>query len=185
MIVDVVLNHLGPGYLDLWRFDGWSEGGGGGIYFYNDERAETPWGRTRPDYGRGEVRSFLRDSALTWLEEFRCDGLRFDATVYIRHVHGKPGEPVGDLRDGWSFMAWLNDEIRTRQPWKITIAKDIQGDPWMVTPTADGGAGFNAQWDPLVVYDVAALVRTTTPTGTWLRSRRRSSARGVGRPGRG
>jgi 1,4-alpha-glucan branching enzyme len=154
VIVDVVLNHLGPADLDLWRFDGWSEGDGGGIYFYNDERAETPWGRTRPDYGRGEVRSFLRDSALTWLEEFRCDGLRFDATVYIRHVHGKPGEPVGDLRDGWSFMAWLNDEIRTRQPWKITIAEDIQGDPWMVTPTADGGAGFNAQWDPLFVYDV-------------------------------
>ena len=51
-------------------------------------------------------------------------------------------------------MAWLNDEIRTRQPWKITIAEDIQGDPWMVTPTADGGAGFNAQWDPLFVYDV-------------------------------
>ncbi len=51
-------------------------------------------------------------------------------------------------------MAWLNDEIRTRQPWKITIAEDLQGDPWMVTPTAEGGAGFNAQWDPLFVYDV-------------------------------
>ena len=51
-------------------------------------------------------------------------------------------------------MAWLNDEIRARQPWKITIAEDIQGDPSMVAPTADGGAGFNAQWDPLFVYDV-------------------------------
>ncbi len=78
MIVDVVYNHLGPGDLDLWRFDGWAEGEWGGIYFYNDERAVTPWGNTRPDYGRGEVRSFLRDSALTWLEEFRADGLRFD-----------------------------------------------------------------------------------------------------------
>ena len=84
VIVDVVYNHFGPSDLDLWRFDGWSEGDGGGIYVYNDERAMTPWGATRPDYGRGEVRTFLRDSALTWLEEFRCDGLRFDATVYIR-----------------------------------------------------------------------------------------------------
>ncbi len=151
VIVDVVLNHLGPSDLDLWRFDGWAEGDGGGIYVYNDERAETPWGRTRPDYGRGEVRTYLRDSAMTWLEEFRCDGLRFDATVYMRHVNGTPGDPVGDLRDGWSFMAWLNDEIRARQPWKITIAEDLQGDPWMVTPTADGGAGFNAQWDPAFI----------------------------------
>ena len=94
VIVDVVYNHLGPSDLDLWRFDGWAEGDGGGIYFYNDDRALTPWGATRPDYGRGEVRTFLRDSALTWLEEFRCDGLRFDATVYIRNVDGDPTNPA-------------------------------------------------------------------------------------------
>ena len=93
VIVDVVYNHLGPSDLDLWRFDGWAEGDGGGIYFYNDGRAVTPWGATRPDYGRGEVRTFLRDSAMTWLEEFRCDGLRFDSTVYIRTDRRRPVEP--------------------------------------------------------------------------------------------
>ena len=51
--MDVVYNHLGPTDLDLWQFDGWSANDGGGIYFYNDERAITPWGATRPDYGRG------------------------------------------------------------------------------------------------------------------------------------
>ncbi|HET7168478.1 MAG TPA: alpha-amylase family glycosyl hydrolase, partial [Candidatus Limnocylindrales bacterium] len=144
VIVDVVYNHLGPSDLDLWRFDGWADGDGGGIYFYNDDRARTPWGATRPDYGRGEVRTFLRDSALTWLEEFQCDGLRFDATVYIRAVDGDAG---GDLPDGWSFMAWVNDEIHARMPWKLTIAEDIQNDPAIVAPTAAGGAGFDAQWD--------------------------------------
>ncbi len=144
IIVDVVYNHLGPSDLDLWRFDGWSLGDGGGIYFYNDERAVTPWGATRPDYGRGEVRTFLRDSALTWLEEFQCDGLRFDATVYIRAVDGDAGGP---LPDGWSFMAWVNDEIHARMPWKLTIAEDIQNDQSLVSPTAEGGAGFDAQWD--------------------------------------
>ena len=97
VIVDVVYNHLGPSDLDLWQFDGWSANGGGGIYFYNDERAITPWGSTRPDYGRGEVRTFLRDSALTWLEEFQCDGLRFDATLFIRTVDGVPGDPASAL----------------------------------------------------------------------------------------
>jgi len=144
VIVDVVYNHLGPGDLDLWRFDGWSEGEWGGIYFYNDERAVTPWGNTRPDYGRGEVRSFLRDSALTWLEEFRADGLRFDSTLYIRTVDERPETA---LPEGWSFMAWINDEIRTRQPWKLTIAEDLGEPAGLTEPTADGGAGFGARWD--------------------------------------
>jgi 1,4-alpha-glucan branching enzyme len=147
VLVDVVFNHLGPSDLDLWQFDGWSANGGGGIYFYDDERAITPWGSTRPDYGRGEVRSFLRDSALTWLEEFQCDGLRFDATLFVRTVDGLPGNPASELPDGWSFLAWINDEIRARQPWKLTIAEDIQDDPTLVAPTAEGGAGFGAQWD--------------------------------------
>ena len=43
VILDVVYNHLGPSDLDLWQFDGWSENGRGGIYFYNDQRAVTPW----------------------------------------------------------------------------------------------------------------------------------------------
>ena len=154
VIVDVVYNHLGPSDLDLWRFDGWAEGDGGGIYFYNDDRASTPWGETRPDYGRGEVRTFLRDSAMTWLEEFRCDGLRLDATVYVRTVDGDPSNPASALPDGWSFLAWINDEIRTRQPWKITIAEDMKDDPSLVTPTAEGGAGFGAQWDAGFLYRV-------------------------------
>ena len=148
VIVDVVYNHLGPSDLDLWRFDGWGEGDGGGIYFYNDIRGVTLWGATRPDYGRGEVRTFLRDSAMTWLEEFRCDGLRFDSTVHMRTTEGYPALPGSTpLPDGWSFLAWMNDEIKARQPWKITIAEDLEDDPILVTPTEDGGAGFAAQWD--------------------------------------
>ena len=50
VILDTVYNHFGPSDLDLWQFDGWSENGRGGIYFYNDDRALTPWGETRPDY---------------------------------------------------------------------------------------------------------------------------------------
>jgi 1,4-alpha-glucan branching enzyme len=144
VLVDVVFNHLGPSDLDLWRFDGWAEGEWGGIYFYNDQRAITPWGNTRPDFGRGEVRTFLRDSALAWLEEYRADGLRFDSTLYIRTA---AGTPETSLADGWSFLAWLNDEIVARQPWKLTIAEDLQSDGRLTTSTSAGGAGFGAQWD--------------------------------------
>jgi 1,4-alpha-glucan branching enzyme len=91
---------------------------------------------------------------MTWLEEFRCDGLRFDATVHIRTVDGDLGNPASALPDGWSFLTWINDEIRTRQPWKISIAEDARDDPALVTPTDAGGAGFGAQWDLGFIYRV-------------------------------
>ncbi len=108
VILDVVYNHLGPSDLDLWQFDGWSENNRGGIYFYNDGRAHTPWGDTRPDYGRGEVRQYICDNVFMWLEEYHVDGLRFDGTVYIRTPHG-PGSD--DLPEGWSLLQWINSQI--------------------------------------------------------------------------
>jgi 1,4-alpha-glucan branching enzyme len=146
VIYDVVYNHLGPNDLDLWQFDGWSRNGQGGIYFYNDWRRQTPWGDTRPDYGRGEVRQYIRDNALRWLEERGCDGLRFDATGWIRNVYGRNDDPGADLADGWGLLQWINREIRDRQPWKITIAEDMQDNPWITRAVDGGGAGFGAQW---------------------------------------
>ena len=63
VILDVVYNDFGPSDLDLWRFDGWSENDKSGIYFYNDWRPNTPWSDTRPDFGRGEVRSYIHRAA--------------------------------------------------------------------------------------------------------------------------
>ncbi len=153
VIADVVYNHLGPDDLSLWRFDGWSENDKGGIYFYNDERAETPWGHTRPDFGRGEVREYLRDNALLWIQEYGLDGLRFDATGYIRNVHGHGG-PEGELPDGWSLLQWINQEVHETRPEALTIAEDMQDDPALVTDPRDNGAGFNAQWDGRFVHEV-------------------------------
>ncbi len=34
VVIDVVYNHFGPSDLNLWQFDGWSENGKGGIYFF-------------------------------------------------------------------------------------------------------------------------------------------------------
>jgi 1,4-alpha-glucan branching enzyme len=146
VIYDVVYNHLGPSDLDLWQFDGWSQNGQGGIYFYNDWHRQTPWGDTRPDYGRGEVRQYIRDNALRWLEERGCDGLRFDATGWIRNVYGHNDDPGSDIADGWGLLQWINREVRDRQPWKITIAEDMQDNPSITRPVGDGGAGFGAQW---------------------------------------
>jgi len=159
VILDVVYNHFGPGDLDLWRFDGWSTAEhDGGIYFYDRGRARTPWGDTRPDYGRPEVRQYIRDNALLWLNKYRVDGLRLDATAYIRNVEGNNHDAYHELPDGWTLMQWVNDEIRAAQPWKITIAEDLRDNEWITRDTGAGGAGFGAQWDGAFVHPVRSAV---------------------------
>jgi len=158
VLLDVVYNHLGPQALDLWRFDGWGPPGRGGIYFYNDGRAATPFGDTRPDYGRPEVRRFLRDNARMWLEEYGVDGLRFDATAYIRNVEGRDGDPDRDLPEGWSLMAEINSELHRRWPSTFTVAEDLKGNGWLTRPGPEGGAGFDAQWDGGFVGAVRAAL---------------------------
>lgn len=155
VILDVVYNHFGPSDLDLWQFDGWSENGLGGIYFYNDSRAKTPWGDTRPDYGRGEVRQYIRDNIFMWLEECHVDGLRFDGTAYIRSLNGQDSQ---DLPDGWSLLQWLNVQVADRFPGRITIAEDLQNNKWLTKDVGAGGAGFGSQWDANFVMPIRQAV---------------------------
>jgi 1,4-alpha-glucan branching enzyme len=161
VILDVVYNHFGPGDLDLWQFDGWQQNDGGGIYFYNDWRAETPWGHNRPDYSRPEVRRYIRDNALMWLEDYRVDGLRCDSISHVRNVDGT-SDPSRDLPEGWSLMKWINEEIRERMPWKITIAEDLQGNEYITRSPEHDGQGFAAQWDAAFVNILREAL--TTPS---------------------
>jgi 1,4-alpha-glucan branching enzyme len=157
VIVDVVYNHFGPTDLDLWQFDGWSENEKGGIYFYNDRRSHTPWGETRPDYGRGEVRQYLCDNVLMWFEEYHADGLRWDAVSYIRNIEGQD-DPSADIPEGWSLMQWINGEIRQRFHGKISIAEGMHKNVWVTKDVGAGGAGFNAQWDKGFVSPVRQAI---------------------------
>jgi 1,4-alpha-glucan branching enzyme len=158
VIIDAVYNHLGPSDLDLWQFDGWSENGKGGIYFYNDHCSQTPWGDTRPDYGRDEVRQYLRDNALMWFEEYHADGLRWDMIIYIKSIDGNEDNPDSDIPEGWSLMQWINGEIRRLFPGKISIGESMRNNPWVIKDVEAGGAGFNAQWDAEFVHPVRRAV---------------------------
>jgi 1,4-alpha-glucan branching enzyme len=162
---DLVFNHLGPSDLDLWQFDGWSQNGLGGIFFYNDFRAYTPWGDTRPDFGRGEVRSYIRDNVLMWLEEFRLDGHRMDGTKFIRRV----GEKGPDIPEGWSLLQWINDSVDASQPWKFSIAEDLGSNEWISKPTGAGGAGFDSQWDARFFWPIrnAVIVPNDADRSMW------------------
>jgi malto-oligosyltrehalose trehalohydrolase len=72
MFLDVVYNHFGPegNYLPRYAKD----------FFEPDEH--TPWGAAI-NYKVRAVREFALHNVLYWLEEFRFDGLRFDAVDRI------------------------------------------------------------------------------------------------------
>jgi 1,4-alpha-glucan branching enzyme len=148
VVLDVVHAHYGPNDLSMWQFDG-ETFGAGGIYFYSDWRAHTPWGNTRPDYGRPQVRDFIVDNTRSWLDEYRLDGLRWDATMEIRSENGV------DIPDGFRVLQLANDAVRLRWPSKLMIAEDFRDDASLTMDTASGGAGFSSQWDGAFFHPVA------------------------------
>lgn len=161
VILDVVYNHFGPSDLDLWQFDGWQENDKGGIYFYNDHRSKTPWGDTRPDYGRGEVRQFIHDNAMMWLEDYHVDGLRYDMTVYIYNT-----DAGGDaIPEGWDLLQYINGSVRECFPGRITIAEDLHSNDAITADIANGGAGFHSQWDAQFVHPIRDMVIQSDDAG--------------------
>ena len=135
VFVDVVHNHYGPTDLDLWQFDGWSENGLGGIYFYNDGRAHTPWGSARPDYGRPEVRAFIRDQIFMFADEYRVDGFRWDS---VFHIVSFSEENQAPNPEGIQTLRDVNRELSQTRPRLFRIAEDHAFDHDM---------SFDAQWD--------------------------------------
>lgn len=79
VFLDVVYNHFGPdgNYLASYAPD-----------FFDKER-HTPWG-PGIRFEEPAVRAFFSDNAIYWLEDFRFDGLRFDAIDQIRDSSASP-----------------------------------------------------------------------------------------------
>lgn len=162
VLLDVVYNHFGPPDSILWDFDGQGPTWEGGIYFYGtrwpgDQRPQAgAWG-SRPDYGRPEVRQFIRDNVLAWLTDYRIDGLRFDATAYIRSIDGS-GSPDQAIPEGRLLLQEITGDIEASQPWKLTIAEDLRGDASITSPASSGGYGFDSQWDSEFLWAVRQTV---------------------------
>jgi maltooligosyltrehalose trehalohydrolase len=130
VVLDVVYNHLGPEGNVLPAYGP-----------YLTDRYRTPWGKAVNFDGPGsdEVRRFFATNALEWFEAFHADALRLDA------VHG-----IVD-RTARPFLVELADDRaelaeRLGRP-LVLIAESSDNDPRVVTPTAAGGLGMDAQWD--------------------------------------
>lgn len=88
IFLDVVYNHFGPdgAYLHAYARQ------------FFDEGVHTPWGAAI-DFKRPEVRAFFIQNALMWVNDYRFDGLRFDAVHAISPPDFLPALAAG-IREG-------------------------------------------------------------------------------------
>lgn len=118
VLMDVVYNHFGPA--------------GGCLAAYSRRYLTrdfvTPWGEA-PDFRVEQMRRYVVDNARYWIEEFRCDGLRLDATHAI--VDPTPRHIVRELVDA----------VRELHPHALIIAEDERNDPALITEL-----GCDAVW---------------------------------------
>lgn len=126
VLIDVVYNHLGPA----------------GAYVaacgpYLIDHHQTPWGPAVNLDGehRAGVRAFIIDNALYWLESFRADGLRLDATYALID----DSEPHL-LRELSARVAALPG------PKRLLIAEDERNLPALAEPSERGGYGLDGLW---------------------------------------
>jgi maltooligosyltrehalose trehalohydrolase len=129
VIMDVVYNHLGPAGNYLGEFGP-----------YLTDKHTTPWGQAinLDAEGSDEVRRYIIDNALLWLDAFHCDGLRLDA------VHALVDERATHLLEE---LAVAVDRLGARlvRPLFLVAESDLN-DPKVVTERAAGGYGLDGQW---------------------------------------
>jgi maltooligosyltrehalose trehalohydrolase len=118
VLLDVVYNHFGPAGNYLGAYSD--------RYFTSD--LHTPWGEA-PRFAEAPMRRYVLDNALYWLEEFRFDGLRLDAT----HAIVDPSEQ--------HVLHDLVLAVRAAIPGALLIVEDERNEPECVTKL-----GFDAIW---------------------------------------
>jgi 1,4-alpha-glucan branching enzyme len=157
VILDWVPAHFPTDAHGLARFDGTH------LYEHADPREgfHQDWSTLIYNLGRHEVRGFLIASALTWLRDFGCDGLRVDAVASLlyRDYSRKHGEWVPNIHGGRenleaiAFLRELNEAVAEHAPWASVIAEESTAWPGVTAPVAAGGLGFGFKWNMGWMHD--------------------------------
>jgi len=125
VFLDVVYNHFGPegNYLHVHS-----------RRFFDAEQ-HTPWGAAI-DFSRPEVRDFYVHNAIFWLEEYRFDGLRFDAVHAI--LDHQPEHILDEIaRRVRAHLAALGRHVH------LVLENDDNAVRYLGPP----GARYDAQWN--------------------------------------
>ena len=126
VIFDVVYNHISNDDSSFWHFD-------------DDKTSSylssfmTPWG-WGPAFWQDGIKDFFLANMFMYFDEYKADGLRFDATRYIEWNSGLDS-------DGWKFMQHLTWFSKLHYPDKYLIAEHVPSNDTIID-----SAGFHATW---------------------------------------
>jgi 1,4-alpha-glucan branching enzyme len=82
------------------------------------------------------------------------------------------------------LLKWVNDDINGSQPWKITMAEDLQGNPWVSNETGASGMGLEPSGTRIsFTLCVGRSLRLMTRLVTWTGSALRLSTGRTAAPG--
>ncbi len=155
VILDWVPAHFPKNDYALVNFDGTA------LYEYADDRIgeHKEWGTKVFNYARNEVRQFLINSALFWLDKYHIDGLRVDAVAAMLYRDYGRTEWLRNERGGRenleaiSLLRLMNEKVYAEHPGAVTIAEESTAFPAVSRPTYLGGLGFTFKWNMGWMHD--------------------------------